>query len=121
MEFMGSLRRNAGDSGNNMSRKFILILPPLDLPTHPYPAVPQLVSWLRERGHGVDGVDLNIRFFRWALTKEKIQKGRVILDRLRNADKALSRPEAYHLKFLEKVVLVVNGRQVVCDERLKSD
>lgn len=118
---MGSSTRNAGDSENSMGKKFLLILPPLDLPTHPYPAVPQLVSWLRERGHAVDGVDLNIRFFRWALTKEKIQKGRVILEQLRHADKSLSRPEAYHLKFLEKCAGILERYGVETESLLDYD
>ena len=118
MEFMWTSRRDADDLGNNMNTRSLLILPPLDLPTHPYPAVPQLVSWLRERGHAVDGADLNIRFFRWALRKEKIQQGRAILHRLQSPGKALSRPEAIHLKLLEKCAGILDRYGVEAEQLL---
>lgn len=56
-------------------RKVLLIIPPLDLPTHPYPAVPQLASWLKSKGYTAKAVDLNIAFIRWALQSERVKRG----------------------------------------------
>ncbi|MDR1977880.1 MAG: B12-binding domain-containing radical SAM protein [Synergistaceae bacterium] len=54
-----------------MENRTLLIIPPLDEATHPYPAVPQLASWLRERGSAVDALDLNIKFYMWLLERER--------------------------------------------------
>ena len=53
----------------------LLVVPPVDLPTHPYPAVVQLATWLRRRGHAVEAVDANVRFFRWAIGAERLERG----------------------------------------------
>jgi radical SAM superfamily enzyme YgiQ (UPF0313 family) len=54
-----------------MQNRTLLIIPPLDEATHPYPAVPQLVSWLREQGNAADALDLNIKFYMWLFEHER--------------------------------------------------
>jgi radical SAM superfamily enzyme YgiQ (UPF0313 family) len=53
--------------------KTLLIIPPLDEPSHPYPAVPQLLGWLREKGRDADGIDLNISFYRWLFSEKRLE------------------------------------------------
>lgn len=52
-------------------RKCLLLLSPIEIPTHPYASVPQLVTWLRAKGQPVDAVDLNIEFFWWLIDKNE--------------------------------------------------
>ena len=51
--------------------KTLLIIPPLDMPTHPYAAVPQLVTWLRAKGTETDALDLNIEYYNNLIDKER--------------------------------------------------
>lgn len=50
-------------------KKCLMILSPLEMPTHPYASVPQLVTWLRANGRSVDALDLNLEFFWWLIEK----------------------------------------------------
>jgi len=52
-------------------RKCLLLLSPIEIPTHPYASVPQLVTWLRAKGQPVDALDLNIEFFWWLIEKNE--------------------------------------------------
>ena len=52
-------------------RKCLLLLSPIEIPTHPYASVPQLVTWLRRKGQPADALDLNIEFFWWLIEKNE--------------------------------------------------
>lgn len=51
--------------------KCLLLLSPIEIPTHPYASVPQLVTWLRAKGQPADALDLNIEFFWWLIEKNE--------------------------------------------------
>lgn len=52
-------------------RNGLLLLSPIEIPTHPYASVPQLVTWLRAKGQPTDALDLNIEFFWWLIEKNE--------------------------------------------------
>ena len=52
-------------------RKCLLLLSPIEIPTHSYASVPQLVTWLRSKGQPADALDLNIEFFWWLIEKNE--------------------------------------------------
>ena len=39
------------------NKKCLMMLSPLEMPTHPYASVPQLVTWLRANGRPTDALD----------------------------------------------------------------
>jgi radical SAM superfamily enzyme YgiQ (UPF0313 family) len=53
----------------------LFLIPPLDLPSHPYPAVVQLATFLRCKNPSlsVEALDLNIAFWRWALGHDALR------------------------------------------------
>ncbi len=57
-----------------MTRPSLLLLPPLGLPTHPFPALPQLTAWLRSRGRQVTPLDLNLEFCRWLVEPRRLRE-----------------------------------------------
>ena len=52
-------------------KKCLMLLSPLEMPTHPYASVPQLVTWLRANGRPADALDLNLEFFWWLIEKNE--------------------------------------------------
>ncbi len=67
-----------------MGLRGLFLLPPLDLPTHPYPAAAQLVTWMRLGGKEADGLDLNLAFFRWVVSSadRHAERAAAVLDGL---------------------------------------
>ncbi len=53
------------------NKKCLMMLSPLEMPTHPYASVPQLVTWLRANGRPTDALDLNLEFFWWLIEKNE--------------------------------------------------
>ena len=52
-------------------KKCLLMLSPVEMPTHPYASVPQLVTWLRANGRPADALDMNLEFFWWLIGKNE--------------------------------------------------
>ena len=52
-------------------KKCLLMLSPVEMPTHPYASVPQLVTWLRANGRPADALDMNLEFFWWLIEKNE--------------------------------------------------
>ncbi len=52
----------------------LLVFPPQWMPNEPYLAPAALVAYLRREGIKASQVDLNLRFYRWLLTRERIEE-----------------------------------------------
>ena len=57
-----------------MTDKSLLILSPLEMPTHPYASVPQLIAAAEASGCRVDGLDMNLEFHHWLFTRERMEE-----------------------------------------------
>ena len=57
-----------------MTDKSLLILSPLEMPTHPYASVPQLIAAAAVSGCRVDGLDMNLEFHHWLFARERMEE-----------------------------------------------
>lgn len=57
-----------------MTDKSLLILSPLEMPTHPYASVPQLIAAAGASGCLVEGLDMNLEFHHWLFARERMEE-----------------------------------------------
>jgi len=56
-----------------LTPKSLLILSPLEMPTHPYASVPQLIAAAEASGCLVEGLDMNLEFHHWLFVRERME------------------------------------------------
>ena len=94
-----------------MTRPALLLLSPLDLPTHPYPSLPQLTASLRSAGRDVTPLDLNLEFHHWLVRPPRLSalilRARETLARIRRGPD-LSGMEEERLKTLRAAIETID-------------